>query len=189
MKLYFEGPVIIVALIIYIVLLLYLKFKLNKGLMYLFFFSVFYLYITQVVRYTQFPITYIPEMYDPLSVLRHNINLVPFQNLEINLKFMFLNVLLTIPFGFLLPLIAQITMRKVLLWAFLLPLIIEATQLIVGISTGYRHRIFDINDFIMNGLGVLIGFIILKASIKVMFKIFDQSHINQNKLLNYIAKR
>lgn len=63
------------------------------------------------------------------------------------------NIVLFIPFGFLVPFVFRtITWRTTLVLAIAIPLFIEMTQ------TVFRIGIFDIDDVILNGLGVIIGY-------------------------------
>lgn len=68
------------------------------------------------------------------------------------------NIVLLIPFGFLLSfVIKNITWKKSLAIAVVICLAIETTQVIL--HTG----IFDIDDVLLNGLGVMIGYWVYKA--------------------------
>lgn len=63
------------------------------------------------------------------------------------------NIVLFIPIGFLLPLVfRKVTWRTVLTLAVAAPLMIELTQAL------FRVGIFDIDDVILNGFGVIMGY-------------------------------
>ncbi len=65
------------------------------------------------------------------------------------------NVLMFIPMGVLIPLcFKNIGNKKIVIYAVLIPLIIEIFQPIIG-------RSFDIDDIIMNFLGIIIGYLIV----------------------------
>lgn len=49
---------------------------------------------------------------------------------------------------------------------------IEIIQLIIDILLSYPSRIFDVDDIILNGIGILIGMIIFKI-LKEQQKIYD----------------
>ena len=72
------------------------------------------------------------------------------------------NILMTIPFGMYLRYYFKCSLKKVLLYSFLLSLFFEITQL-----TGlyyiypYPYRLFDVDDLIQNTLGGVIGFLIM----------------------------
>ncbi len=68
------------------------------------------------------------------------------------------NIALLIPFGFLAASVYRnMTFKKCLVLAVLVPVAIEGVQVVL--KTG----IFDIDDVILNGLGVVIGYFIFKA--------------------------
>lgn len=67
------------------------------------------------------------------------------------------NIILLIPVGILAVIIqSNITWKGALLWAICSGLLIEGLQVILNVG------IFDIDDLILNGLGVMIGYWILK---------------------------
>lgn len=68
------------------------------------------------------------------------------------------NVLLTIPFGAGLGFFSQIRGRRMLGTALVTGLALEGTQLLLSVLGLGRPRSVDINDVILNSLGVLIGF-------------------------------
>ncbi len=71
------------------------------------------------------------------------------------------NILLTVPIGFLIYIIyRRVSFNKLLLIALMFPLVIETGQLVlhlVDIST----RTIDIDDLILNALGIVIGYYLL----------------------------
>lgn len=70
------------------------------------------------------------------------------------------NVLMFIPMGMLLPLcFKKINNKSIVIYAILIPLMIEFFQPIIG-------RSFDIDDLIMNFLGIIIGYLISKYFVK-----------------------
>jgi glycopeptide antibiotics resistance protein len=63
------------------------------------------------------------------------------------------NIALFVPIGFLVPFVYRnMTWRKSLLLAVVVPLLIEIIQVV------FRVGIFDIDDVILNGLGIMIGY-------------------------------
>lgn len=91
--------------------------------------------------------------------------LVPFSSSEVMMPYV-LNIIMTIPLGFLLPLIWKQfrTLKKVALSGFLLSLCIELSQLF----TQSRNTTTD--DLIMNTLGAIIGYFIFKAFFYIILK-------------------
>jgi glycopeptide antibiotics resistance protein len=63
------------------------------------------------------------------------------------------NIVLPLPLGFLVPLVfRKMTWQKSIALAIIVPLFIEGMQVLLQMG------IFDIDDVILNGLGVMIGF-------------------------------
>lgn len=97
-------------------------------------------------------ILYAPKGGDNTSIIQANINLIPFNIIE---KTFYLNILMLVPFGFLVPFIWK-NYRKFYKTLFLgagFSLMIEISQLITNRTT-------DVNDLIANTMGALIGYII-----------------------------
>lgn len=140
---------------------------------------LFGLYIVAVIGVIFFPIS-IPlnwpsnlNWQETLQSLR-GINLSPLYFLSIthhpfSLRWLLvdfgLNAILTIPFGFGLGLFGRPKWLKLCFWAILTGLTLEGIQLLVKLGLGTFYHTVDINDVILNALGVIIGyciFLILK---------------------------
>ncbi len=161
------------ALIIIYFWKFYKKWK-EKGREVLLVSTTMYIYLSFVLYFTLMPIiTSLPfifnHSYTPM-------NLVPFIDV-LNSRGDFarqvgLNVIMTIPFGFLMPLVKKRNARllKVVLYTFLLSLGIELLQPLIN---GFRSA--DITDLITNVIGGTIGY--------VMYLIFRPL---TTKILNYV---
>ena len=66
------------------------------------------------------------------------------------------NILLTLPFGFLFPLLPPIKTRQILWLAIAVGLSTELAQLVMCLIVGGSYRSVDINDVLLNALGVLV---------------------------------
>ena len=139
--------------------------------------TIMYIYLSFVLYFTLMPIiTSLPFIFNhPYTPM----NLVPFIDV-LNSRGDFvrqvgLNVIMTIPFGFLMPLVKKENARllKVVFYTFLLSLGIELLQPLIN---GTRSA--DITDLITNVLGGIIGYIIF-----LIFKPLT------TKILNYIKDR
>ena len=129
----------------------------------IFFWSLVYVYILIVLGITLFPIPY--QDVGNFTSVPHNF--IPFKSisatLQMGLTFTAViqiggNILISAPYGVMLDLL--ITKKKkglFLLLAFLFPLLIELLQLFVGLIIGLTYRSFDIDDFILNLIGVYLG--------------------------------
>lgn len=73
------------------------------------------------------------------------------------------NIALLVPVGFLVPLIyKEMNWKKSLVLAVAVGLAFEVTQVVLQVG------IFDIDDVILNGLGVMIGYWVFKILAKLM---------------------
>lgn len=140
--------------------------------------TVMYVYLSFVLYFTLMPI-----VTSLISKINHHyqykpMNLVPFIDV-LNGRGDFvrqigLNIIMTIPFGFLLPLVKKENdkLHKVIFYTFLLSLSIELIQPFIG------ARSSDITDIITNTIGGIIGYIIYLLFKPIIIKI-----------LNYIENR
>lgn len=70
----------------------------------------------------------------------------------------FLNIILTIPFGFGINFLLSTKPKHIMWIAFWLGLTLEALQFLFTLILGYPYRVVDINDCLTNALGVLLGY-------------------------------
>jgi len=130
----------------------------SKGNDKLFINTTMYIYLSFVLYFTLMPIiTSIPFIFNhPYKPM----NLIPFIDVLSGrgdfIRQVVLNVIMTIPFGFLFPLIKKENSKflKSVLYCFLLSLIIELLQPLIN---GFRSA--DITDLITNVTGGIIGYI------------------------------
>jgi glycopeptide antibiotics resistance protein len=150
---------------------------------------LFFAYLLCLTAVTFFPLKL---NFRPVSNLESHINLVPIidtmkkalmYNNRLNIQGRILsfwvknmggNIILFIPLGILIPVIWSQFMRawKTVGIAFLISITIESLQLIT-LYMGNSYRAFDIDDIIMNCIGTLIGYCILKAMIKRRKRVYD----------------
>lgn len=166
MPMYVDLLTVLLFGLIWIGLVTFLRLK--KSLAYLIFFTIFYIYIIKVLDYTlfQFQSLVLLKYFMPNLILNgqtagKSINLIPLITLTPqDLKTSFLNILLLIPFGFGLPFITNLRMKKIVVMGALFSIVIEFLQLITGFMAKITFRIADINDVIFNTVGVAIGYIL-----------------------------
>ncbi len=126
------------------------------------FYIIFIIYIILLLKITVFRYYF--------SLFGGSINIYPFIGylylIDANRYFYAIyllvgNIICFIPFGMLTSLISKkkISFSKMLVWGFILSLAIEATQYILG--TG----ISEIDDLILNTVGVLLGYLIINKLI------------------------
>lgn len=122
-------------------------------------YTLFYVYLILVIKYTQFPILYgniFVETYEGLGII--NYNLIPLITLKRDAFYESgLNVLLFLPFGFLYFIITKFQVKQTILAGVLTSVGIELLQLMIGMITKVNFRVPDVNDIIFNGLGTIVG--------------------------------
>jgi glycopeptide antibiotics resistance protein len=163
---YFDLFTLLLFGLIWIGIIAFLRLKKKNGLVYLLLFSIFYAYIFKVLDYTlfQFQSLLLLKFVMPGLILQgqpagHTLNLIPLITLtREDLRTSFLNILLMIPFGFGLPFITSLPMKKIVVAGALFSVVIELLQLVTGIMAKVTFRIADINDVIFNAVGVAIGY-------------------------------
>lgn len=144
----------------------------SKGKDALFINTTMYIYLSFVLYFTLMPIiTSLP------FILNHSykpMNLEPFIDVAFGrgdfVRQVALNVIMTIPFGFLLPLVkkGKTKLLKIVLYNFLLSLSIELLQPLIN---GFRSS--DITDIITNVIGGILGYIIYLIFRPLCFKILN----------------
>ncbi|GGA76919.1 VanZ family protein [Ornithinibacillus halotolerans] len=98
------------------------------------------------------------------------INIIPFETIKLYLNFpgdftlqvinLLGNVVVFIPIGFLIPLLFKnISFGKIFVIGLISTLFIETMQLILSIN-GIISRSFDVDDLILNTIGVIVGYIL-----------------------------
>lgn len=117
-------------------------------------YTLLYLYLVLVFGQTLFPIML--GVADVITDKSKSIELDLFEHFVPRMAV--LNVLLTMPFGFLFPLLFRHSGKVMVLVALLFPLLIESLQLVLLYVTPNYMRVFDISDLFFNALGVLAGY-------------------------------
>jgi len=194
---YFDLLIVFLFALIWICIITFLRLKKKKSLVYLIFFTIFYVYIVKVLDYTlfQFQSLILLKYFMPNLILKgqavgKDINLIPLltltpQDLETSL----LNILLLIPFGFGLPFITNFRMKKIVVIGALFSIVIEFLQLITGFMAKITFRVADINDVIFNTVGVAIGYILFVGFVRIYRRISHNWEIETHPILRYIAER
>ena len=177
------GAICIVPLII----VLFRK----RGYSYIFFCSIFAIYLLFVIEEVFFPI-HVGGGFDGEAVdISANLNFIPFYfgrfgTLQSSLMTLILNVVLTIPFGFGISFIAPIKPKTILWLAPLVGLITEGGQLLIMFFQPYSLRIVDINDVLMNALGVIVGYILFRVFAYMYLWLTDRFAINHRGITAYV---
>ena len=90
------------------------------------------------------------------------------------------NIILTVPFGFGINFLIQIKSKYFLGLALAVGFVFEFSQLVISIAFRSGFRTVDVNDMILNGTGVLIGY--------VLFRLFAWSWIKVTKRFHFKYK-
>ena len=130
----------------------------RKGGSTLFIRTTMYVYLSFVLFFTMMPIiTSLPFVFDH----PYAFNLIPFDDYANGrgdvVRQIALNVIMTVPFGFLFPLTHQRLRRKMIatvLATFLFSLSIEILQPLIN-----SYRSFDVTDLITNTIGGILGYL------------------------------
>jgi len=175
----------------------FLRLKKKKSLIYLLFFTIFYIYLFKVLDYTLF-------QFQSLLLLKHfmpdlmlnglaagkSVNLIPLAALTPDdLKTSLLNILLLVPFGFGLPFITAFRMRMAVAIGLLFSIGIEFLQLITGFVASITFRIADINDVIFNTIGVAIGYALFVGFVRTHRYLYRAWKMPANPISRYIDER
>jgi len=113
----------------------------------------------------------------------HKTNLIPFRVLFETYREVFINgyieyflinflgnIILFIPFGFVIPLLWNVSNRKVIVIGAYISFFIEISQLLLARGT-------DVDDLILNTSGVILGLLLYKLLYKKNYKIMDKFKI------------
>lgn len=194
---YFDVLTVLLFGLIGISIVTFLRLKKQKSLVYLIFFTIFYVYLLKVLDYTlfQFQALLLLKYVMPNLILNgqtagKNMNLIPLVTLTPqDLKTSLLNILLLVPFGFGLPFITNFRMTKIVVIGALVSIVIEFLQLVTGYMANITFRIADINDVIFNTVGVATGYMLFVGFVCTHHHISRNWGISANPILRYIAER
>ena len=184
--------------LIWLSAVVFLRVKKYKSFVYLLFFTIFYFYIIVVLYYTifKFQSVFLLNWLSPdrLMLKGHTvaqgINLVPLVALRLaDVKTSLLNILLFIPFGFGLPFITKLQMRKVVVTGALFSVTIELLQLLTGVMAHRTFRTVDINDVLFNTTGAAIGYLLFILFIRIYRNHSRNWKIVRHPILKYVAER
>lgn len=192
-----NAATILVLGLIWLGTSLFLRLKKRKSLVYLLFFTIFYIYLYKVLDYTllQFQSLLLLKHFLPNLMLNgveagRAVNIIPLATLTLeDVTTSILNILMMMPLGFGLPFITNFRLKKVVIVGLLLSIAIESLQLITGFMANTTFRVADVNDLIFNTLGVAIGYVIFVGFVHIYRQIFHNWKTLSNPIVRYIADR
>jgi glycopeptide antibiotics resistance protein len=136
----------------------------------------YYIYIISLISVVFFPI--------PLYLINETqkftfsffVNFIPFKTIliviERNPIQLIGNFLLLLPLGIFYPLMRtnNVKFKRMFFTGFFISLIIETIQLLGSLAIGVPFRVFDIDDLIVNTIGCITGYCLLKISLPHIVK-------------------
>lgn len=156
----------IISIIFYVLISVFLKVNPKKIIIS----CIFIVYLTAVAVITLFPIL-IDEKVEYFGNSTWY-NIIPFKTITQTLQYgitttaivqIFGNILMSVPFGvFVMLFLRNPKWLKMLLFALLLTVGIELSQMIIGLAINNMYRTVDIDDIILNVIGTYLGYGIYK---------------------------
>jgi glycopeptide antibiotics resistance protein len=174
-----------------------LRVRKRQGLVYMLFFTIFFVYVVVVLDRTLF-------QFQSLIVLKHfaphlmlngqgdgnTVELVPLVKLTYkDLQTSLLNVLLMVPFGFGMPFITNLRFRGTVVAGALFSVVIEVLQLVTGLIGGVTFRIADVNDVIFNATGVVLGYGLFVGFVRVYRGVTSGWRFSTTPISQHISER
>ncbi|WP_168413243.1 VanZ family protein [Bacillus salacetis] len=136
----------------------------------------FFIYVLLLISLTLLPIpidkrliqsmietkTYAKNLFIPFQDI---LRTLPYAPISVTLKQLLGNILLFVPFGFYIPIITRYkNFKSVLLYTLAVSLSVEVLQQIISLLIGVRYRSFVVDDIMLNLIGGIIGYSIIKIS-------------------------
>ena len=160
---------------------------------YLFFFSLFWVYAMAGLDKVFFPLQLNGQYVEVMrqAPIMSFVTLRPFPFGPYGLSAAGLtglvdNILLTVPLGLLVNFITRLRMRQILWLSIAVGFGIEATQLVISSILRYPYRVVDINDALLNALGVLSGYGLFRGFAWLYLALTRRFGVEQRGLLAYI---
>ena len=133
----------------------------HKAILFMFFF-----YVISVIYLTLFPFPLDQLSLESIQLYGYHkemINLIPFKS-SMSTKQAILNFIMLVPLGTMMPIVYQSMKTKtIILFLILTPLTIEVIQALGSWLMQGIWKQADINDFMLNATGAIVGFIIYRA--------------------------
>jgi glycopeptide antibiotics resistance protein len=132
--------------------------------------AAFCVYLAGVAAVTVFPVVLDRQLVHAMradgTTIANGLNLMPFRGINVGAYSsgqVAGNLLLGVPFGFGLPFAGVRSSGAVFAWGVLFAFGIEGSQLALDVIYGFAFRVVDINDVILNSLGVALGILAFLA--------------------------
>lgn len=154
------SPIALAILCMLLVIIWYRK----RNFSYVLCLLIFGSYVLYALDITLFPIAISG---DTANAMRQNRRVSSFVNFilfnfdfstHLVMRQMLQNILLTVPFGFGIHFLIKLRLKDMLWLTFMVGMSIEAAQIVISLLLRYPHRVIDINDVILNAIGVIVGY-------------------------------
>ena len=185
-------PVFPLVTLVFIVILLS-QWRRKHNLPYIFFLSLFGVYLMYGIDKVFFPLEISGSFSDAMRHLRilSSVNFVPFYFGQFGLtagglRFLVYNILLTLPFGFGINFLTRKNVKKIVGVSIFLGLGLEIAQFLLSLALRYPYRVVDINDAMFNAFGVLLGYGLFKLFSRLYLLIIGQDTNNEDTLSLYL---
>lgn len=181
----FDGNDLLIGIGILFILLPILWWR-KRNFSYLLFFSIFWAYLLMVVAVVIFPFA-IDTDYTG-TTFAPSINLIPFyfgscfMLVNLCVRSIIENIVLAIPFGFGVNFLVKIKAKNILWLALAVGFVFEFSQFFISLLFRSSFRATDINDVILNGTGVLIGYTLFRLFAWLYLKLTERFNF-QHKLI------
>lgn len=177
------------------IVILFTQWRRKHNLPYIFFLSLFGVYLMYGIDKVFFPIEISGSFSDAMRNLQilSSVNFVPFYFGQFGLtagglRFLVYNILLTLPFGFGINFLTRMNVKKIISVSIFLGLGFEIAQLLLSLALRYPYRVVDINDAIFNAFGVLLGYGLFKLFAWLYLLIAGQDTNNKDTLSLYFCE-
>ncbi|WP_312092061.1 VanZ family protein [Aminipila sp.] len=173
--------VLIPFLITFVILnLLYKKKEVVKSHGHFFLVFIFAVYIFGVFHFTGAGTIFDVKLYG-LEIKAGQLNFLPFSDTNIDIVAYLLNIILFLPFGFLLPYIWPNfnRLKRIVISGFSFSLLIEISQLL-------NNRRTDIDDLLLNTLGALFGYLLFRLFAHITKRIDNPMTVYKYEAVIYI---
>ncbi len=190
MLIYF-GPTGFLIGFLLLGILLPILWKRKHSLSHLLFFSVFWVYLLFVIRVAVFPMVINLE---PANAGLPSINLIPFhieycaRELRACVIEVGGNILLTVPFGFGINFLLESKPRQILWLGLALGFGFEFLQWAVSLVGRSGFRSVDINDLLLNAIGVWVGYALFRAFAWLYIRVARHFEIEEKRFFADVYK-
>lgn len=175
-------PFFVLFYIVFTIVGIKKKFPITKH----FFYLSLFIYFIGVISITLFPIPVNKALIQDIIKDGYtiNYNFIPFNsifsilsnnNVKSIIRLLGGNILMFIPLGYLIPMIFKSFSKfnKIVILGVASSFLIEFAQGFIAYIIGYRYRIVDVDDIILNTFGAIIGYLVFTCTASAIGNIID----------------